>query len=73
MPEIWINKIRTGIIPNNRRILNIIEINSHLLIKEENKYVQKFKQHLKDFESKHIFNSVSASVRFPTEITEIYV
>ena len=73
MPEVWIEKIRTIIIPNNRKLLNIIEVNSHLLTDLEKETFQNFQQHVKDFEAKHIFNTISTGIRFPQKITSIYV
>ncbi|KUJ58318.1 hypothetical protein [Chryseobacterium aquaticum] len=73
MPELWLNKIRTIIIPNNRKILNIIEANYHLLNDNEKEKFQNFKQHINDFEAKHIFNSTTTGIRFPKEIVSIYV
>jgi len=72
-PEIWLQKIRTTLIPNNRKLLNIIEINSHLLTETEKESFHNFQLHVKDFESKHIFNTISTGIRFPQEITAIYV
>ncbi|MFC0426481.1 HNH endonuclease [Chryseobacterium scophthalmum] len=73
MPEIWLEKIRTILIPNNRKLLNIIEINSHLLTESEKEIFQNFQQHVKDFEAKHIFNTISTGIRFPQEIKTVYV
>ena len=73
MPELWLNKIRTIIIPNNRKILNIIEANYHLLNDNEKEKFQNFKQHINDFEAKHIFNSTTTGIRFPKDIVSVYV
>lgn len=70
---LWIQKIRTIIIPNNRRIQNIIENNYSLLTSSEKSNFDKFKQHVNDFEAKHIFNTSSIGIRFPLEITSVYV
>lgn len=73
MAQKWLTKIRTDIIPNNRKILNIINSNMHLLTTIEKSNFQLFNQHVKDFEDKHVFNSTAIGIRFPHEITTIYV
>lgn len=70
---IWLTKMRSEIIPNNRKILNLINHNLHLTNPQERTYFQIFKQHLKDLEAKHIFNTASISIIFPKEILKIYV
>lgn len=73
MPEIWLQKIRTIIIPNNRKIMNVLNNNINLLTTTEKKSFEIFKQHINDLEAKHIFNSQSIGIRFPVEITSVYV
>lgn len=73
MPVIWIKKIREFIIPNNRKIYNLITANYHLINTGEKIAFAKFTQHMNDFEAKHIFNSESNGILFPQEITKIYV
>lgn len=73
MAKIWLIKIREIIIPNNRKILNIINSNQHLLTTIEKSNFAIFKLHVNDFEGKHIFNTISTGIRFPSQITSIYV
>lgn len=73
MPILWIKKIREFIIPNNRKILNIIESNYELLFYNEKLVFEHFKNHLHDFEAKHIYNEESNRIQFPIKITELYV
>jgi len=73
MPILWRKKITEFIIPNNRKILNLILANYELLNAEEKNAFENFKQHLHDFEGKHIFGSQVNGVQFPTKISEIYV
>ncbi len=72
MPNLWIRKIREVIIPNNRKTLKVIEANYGLLKTDEKVVFNKFKQHVFDFESKHIFNNEENGTQFPIEITNIY-
>ncbi|RLJ62582.1 HNH endonuclease [Lacinutrix venerupis] len=73
MPVLWLKKIREFIIPNNRKILNIIDSNYDLLNSDEKIVFESFKHHLHDFESKHIYNEESNGIQFPIKITETYV
>jgi glutathionyl-hydroquinone reductase len=73
MPILWLKKIREFIIPNNRKILNIIDSNYDLLNSEEKIVFENFKHHLHDFESKHIYNDESNGIQFPVKISEAYV
>lgn len=73
MPILWLKKIREFIIPNNRKILNIIDSNYDLLNSGEKIVFESFKHHLHDFESKHIYNEESNGIQFPIKITETYV
>jgi hypothetical protein len=73
MPIIWLKKIRESIIPNNRKLYNLINTNYHLTNSAEKIAFTKFTQHINDFEAKHIFNFENNGTLFPKEITEIYV
>jgi hypothetical protein len=72
MPALWLKKIREFIIPNNRKILNIILANYNLLKEEEKVVVEYFKQHINDFEGKHIFGNEENGLQFPFKMNEIY-
>lgn len=73
VPLIWLRKIREYIIPNNRKIVNLITKNMGLLDEYELDTVEKFKQHVDDFESKHLFRQNINGLAFPEKITSIYV
>lgn len=72
MPKIWLKKIREFIIPNNRKIFDLINNNYSLLNEEEKIEFQNFKLHMHDFEAKHIFSEEENGTQFPTKINEIY-
>lgn len=72
LPQIWKRKILSIIIPNNRKLLTFIEIHSSLLISSEKDVFNRFKQHIDDFEQKHLFNSNTSGELFPREITNIF-
>ncbi|HEX9929729.1 MAG TPA: HNH endonuclease [Pyrinomonadaceae bacterium] len=73
MPTLWRRKIREFIIPNNRKILNIIIANYDFLNDDECSLFEEFKQHLDDFEKKHLYGEESSGLQFPKRISDIYV
>ena len=72
MPKLWMRKIYTSILPNNRVIMNTINANYSLLNEMEMKVVEIFRQHVSDFENKHINNSEENGIKFPAEINNIF-
>ncbi|PHZ60385.1 hypothetical protein CRG86_004640 [Photobacterium leiognathi] len=53
MPDIWLRKIQEFILPNNEKIVSMIEANKHLLLDWELKVFSEYKQHVDDFSAKH--------------------
>jgi hypothetical protein len=72
VPKIWLSKIQQQILPNNRKILSIIDINYNLLNDAEMKTTELFRQHVLDFESKHINNEEINGLQFPKELQNIF-
>jgi hypothetical protein len=72
MPKQWNKKIHSHILPNNRVILNAIDVNSILLEDEEHEIVEIFRQHVNDFENKHINNAKENGIQFPIEMKNIF-
>jgi len=73
MPKEWNRNIHKTILPNNRKILNIIVTNYSLLNKEEKIVLAKFKTHIKDFEAKHINKEDTNGAIFPIEMNNIFL
>ncbi|RKE77871.1 HNH endonuclease [Chryseobacterium sp. AG363] len=71
-PLLWIDKVHKYILPNNRKILNIIEVNYSLLNEDERVTFNIFKQHILDLENRHLNNVVIDGQQFPSEITQIF-
>ncbi|MET9564988.1 hypothetical protein [Streptomyces tauricus] len=69
----WRRKILTRIIPNNRRILNFIDANRHMLTEDEFTVVEEFRQHADDLEARHVHHirEVNAK-RFPEGMSDIF-
>lgn len=71
MPKIWLSKIHTIILPNNRKILNILNKNYNQLNDNEMITVEQFRQHILDFESRHLNKEEINGVQFPSEMNNI--
>ncbi|TVZ21151.1 HNH endonuclease [Dokdonia sp. Hel_I_63] len=71
-PKVWLSKIQQNILPNNRMLINIIDENYSLLLEREITFVELFRQHVLDFESRHINKIEINATRFPTEFSNIY-
>lgn len=71
MPEQWLRKIVDFILPNNLKIVEIIEENRHLLIECEEGIFEEYKQHVDDFNAKHTGKSNANGITFPQEILNI--
>ncbi len=72
-PRIWLRKIREFIIPNNKKIVKIIDKNQSLLSDDELLVFELFKHHADDFEGKHLFNLDTSGLTFPPKIVQLYV
>jgi hypothetical protein len=70
--EQWKRKMLTIIIPNNRKVLSIVDANRHLLSDEEKTTKEKFRQHIDDLEAFHIEEVRQDSSRFPVEMADIF-
>lgn len=70
--EHWQREVATSIIPNNRKILTLLEANRNLLTEDERALVEEFRVHVDAFEARHLFGEVTASApRFPAEMNDL--
>jgi hypothetical protein len=70
--KVWQRKMRAIILPNNRKILTILDANRRHLTKSEANTLEAFRQHIDDLEAKHIAEgSQDVSSRFPPGMSEI--
>ncbi len=68
----WKTKMLSTIIPNNERVLAILDANRRHLVGAEPNVVEQFRQHIRDLESKHIEDGViTQAQRFPSALSEI--
>ena len=71
LPEQWLRKIETFILPNNKKIVETIENHRILLLECELKVFEIYKQHVDDFEAKHTGKSKANGTTFPQDILNI--
>jgi len=71
MPKQWLRKIRTKIIPNNRKILIICDANTTHMTAEERRLLHSFRQHVDDFEAKHLGGAEENGSQFPAGFDRI--
>jgi hypothetical protein len=69
--EQWKRKMLTRILPNNRRILIVLDANRHLLDDGEKLTVEQFRQHIDDLEAFHIEGLRQNAARFPNNLSTI--
>ncbi|NVK21215.1 MAG: hypothetical protein HWD86_01740 [Kangiellaceae bacterium] len=70
--EQWKRKVLSRILPNNRRLLTILDTNRHILLDDEKHAVELFRQHIDDLEAFHIEGSMEDASRFPAELSRVY-
>jgi hypothetical protein len=69
--EQWKRKMLTRILPNNRRVLTVLDANRHLLNDGEKLTVERFRQHIDDLEAFHIEGNRQDASRFPDDLSRI--
>ena len=72
MPREWKNKILTRILPNNRKIMRIIDSNMHLIKPDEIYIIECLRQHIHDFECKHFLDMETSGIKFPIDANRLY-
>lgn len=70
--KVWQRKVRAIILPNNRRVLTVLDANRRHLDGGEAKTLETFRQHIDDLEAKHIGEgSGDVASRFPAGMNDI--
>jgi hypothetical protein len=68
-PLLWQRHARTTIVPNNRRILGILQANRGLLTPAERALLTAFALHVQQFEDRHVLDDLSTgTARFPGQM-----
>jgi hypothetical protein len=71
LPEQWLRKIETFILPNNKKIVETIVNHQVLLLECELEIFELYKQHVDDFEAKHTGKRKTNGTMFPQDILNI--
>jgi hypothetical protein len=70
--HIWRDQVKACIIPNNTKIIGLLEQNKKLLTEDEKIILEKYKIHSYDFEFNHLSGCKrKTSITFPNEIHNI--
>jgi hypothetical protein len=70
--NVWQRKVRAIILPNNRKILTIVDTNRRHLTSREIQTLEAFRQHVDDLEAKHVGeNAGDVASRFPAGMSYI--
>jgi len=71
--EVWRRKVRSRILPNNRKILAVIDANKRHLTDVEASVLERFRQHVDDLESRHLGDGAARlpGTTFPEEMNTI--
>jgi hypothetical protein len=69
--ERWRRKVLQKLIPNNRRVLALLDANKLLLDIRELVTLEKFRQHIDDLEARHIEGYREGASTFPEEMARI--
>jgi hypothetical protein len=72
LANVWRRKMRAIILPNNRKILAVLDANSRHLTEDERNTLEAFRQHIDDLEAKHIGEGTGdVASRFPAAVNTI--
>jgi hypothetical protein len=73
LAEIWHMKILSFILPNNRKILSHLDVNRNLMTVPEKETLEDFRQHVNDFEARHLSSVEIDDSRYPEAMNDIFV
>jgi len=69
----WQAKMLATILPNNRKILAVLQVNRRHLNEDEKLTAARFQQHIADLEARHILGEPAAvAERFPSGMAQIF-
>lgn len=69
---VWQRKVRSKILPNNRKLLSVLDANRSLLHRDEQKVLELFRQHVDDLEARHLGAAIAATAaRFPSQMNTL--
>ena len=68
---LWKRKVRSAILPNNRKILLILDANTDKLSADERHMLEDFRQHVEEMEERHLGERSTVGRRFPIGMRDI--
>ncbi|MFA7295561.1 MAG: hypothetical protein WC211_00060 [Dehalococcoidia bacterium] len=68
---VWRRKVLSRILPNNRKILAVLDANRRHLKDNELATLEQFRQHIDDLEARHLGDSHTVGARFPADMSTI--
>lgn len=72
LANVWQRKMRAIILPNNRKILTLLDRNRRLLTSDEIQILEEFRHHVDDLEAKHVGEEVGGvASQFPARLSHI--
>lgn len=74
LAAVWQRKLRSIVLPNNRKVLTILDKNRRLLTTGEIQVLETFRQHVDDLEAKHLGGQAGqVASRYPAGMKSILV
>lgn len=70
---IWQRKVRSKIIPNSQHVLLVLDANRTLLTNLELETVEQYRQHVDDLIARHVAETQSHGVLFPTKMNSVFM
>ncbi|MBA2376825.1 MAG: hypothetical protein H0V75_11985 [Rubrobacter sp.] len=71
--DVWRRKMLSRILPNNRKILAIIDANRVHLTGSEEQVVEEFRQHVDDLEARHVGDGIiGTGATFPPLLNQVF-
>lgn len=69
----WRRKVLESVLPLNRRVLMILDVNRTLLRDDETVTVELFRQHVDDLQARHVHGiAEAAALRFPIALNDVF-
>ena len=73
LARVWKRKVLSRILPNNRRVLLILDKNRAMLSSAERQVLEEFRQHVEEMEARHLGDASTVGRKFPQRMQEILV
>jgi hypothetical protein len=72
LADVWRRKVVTKVLPNNRKVLAILDANRRHLSSIEHRTLERFRHHVDDLEARHLGEGIQAvGQRFPSDMDTI--